>query len=599
VVDGPVNYLAAMPQFNPAESLLSGVQAGSALANAPLQREAAQLAIQKARDEQNTRGQFQSDLTGLLSNPTPASYSAMIAKYPEFQKSLEASWTTRSEGARNADVRHLTSLLGYAKTGAWDGLADSLEQRIKTDGDNDPHDAEALRIARNGTPEERKALTTRMILDLGAATGPDKAAAMLTALTKGDEAKVVGNSLVRPNDKGGADVLFTAPTGPQYREVDGKLVEIPGRTGSDQPSPAPASSDLFTSMVGVESAGQQFDKSGKPLRSPKGAIGAAQLLPGTGPEAAQLAGLEWNPARLAMDRDYNIALGRAYFQKQLSDFGDPALAAAAYNAGPGRVRAAVKQGGDNWLTKLPQETRSYVARTVGGPSSSSPGPRVVFDSGPGYQLLTPQENQQLGLDPNVKYQRSRDGQITALGGQSKAQLKQIPTPAVTGIQENLSTLKKIDQAIEAVNGYPNAVGLGTGMLGDAFTQRHDPKGVPVRALIGEIAGKKIHDISGAAVTAAEAPRFTPYVPALTDNPKTVIDKLTNFKNILKQQTDEQLSFYSEDNGFRPYKSSSTDGSTRARGSASEAVKVTDTASYAKVPSGGQYIDPQGRLRVKK
>jgi hypothetical protein len=97
--------------------------------------------------------------------------------------------------------------------------------------------------------------------------------------------------------------------------------------------------------------------------SPKGAVGVMQVMPGTGPEAAKLAGLPWDEARFHSDAEYNRALGRAYYGKQLEDFGDPAKAAAAYNAGPGRVRAAIaaaEKAGDSWEAHLPAETRAYV-----------------------------------------------------------------------------------------------------------------------------------------------------------------------------------------------------------------------------------------------
>jgi len=126
--------------------------------------------------------------------------------------------------------------------------------------------------------------------------------------------------------------------------------------------------ETFKIMIGMESRGKQFDRNGRPLTSPKGAIGIAQIMPGTAPEAAKLAGLPYDIGRLKNDEAYNLALGEAYFNKQLRDFGgDERKAAAAYNAGPGAVRRAIAKGGPNgWINHVPRETQNYVAQIPGG-----------------------------------------------------------------------------------------------------------------------------------------------------------------------------------------------------------------------------------------
>ena len=41
--------------------------------------------------------------------------------------------------------------------------------------------------------------------------------------------------------------------------------------------------------------------------------------------------------------------------------GDAAKALAAYNWGPDKVKSTVKKHGEAWFTKLPPETKDYVA----------------------------------------------------------------------------------------------------------------------------------------------------------------------------------------------------------------------------------------------
>jgi len=112
-----------------------------------------------------------------------------------------------------------------------------------------------------------------------------------------------------------------------------------------------------------ESGGHQFRSDGMPLVSGAGAVGIGQVMPGTGPEAAQLAGLPWDETRFKYDSAYNEALGKAYYAKQRATFGDPDMAAAAYNAGPQAVQSALAKSqidGRPWLSHLPAETQNYV-----------------------------------------------------------------------------------------------------------------------------------------------------------------------------------------------------------------------------------------------
>lgn len=166
--------------------------------------------------------------------------------------------------------------------------------------------------------------------------------------------------------------IYQAPSLPkwQFDSESGSWLQEPGSgaAGTRPATPTPSAGDpsgTFNRMVGAESNGRQFGANGAPLTSPKGATGIAQVMPATGPEAAKLAGLPWDEQRFRTDAVYNRALGEAYYAKQLATFGgDPEAAAAAYNAGPGRVRAPRTAG--DWRTALPAETRDYIRKVAPG-----------------------------------------------------------------------------------------------------------------------------------------------------------------------------------------------------------------------------------------
>lgn len=118
--------------------------------------------------------------------------------------------------------------------------------------------------------------------------------------------------------------------------------------------------ELWARLEQAESGGRQS------AVSPKGAVGVAQVMPATAPEAAALAGLPWDENKYRTDANYNRALGQAYLAKKMEEFGgDTAKALAAYNAGAGRVNEAVQKNGANWLSAMPMETQNYVQKILG------------------------------------------------------------------------------------------------------------------------------------------------------------------------------------------------------------------------------------------
>lgn len=138
----------------------------------------------------------------------------------------------------------------------------------------------------------------------------------------------------------------------------------------------------------IESGNKQFNKDGSVVTSPKGAIGAAQVLPSTGPEAAKLAGLPWDATRFKTDEKYNKALGAAYFQEKLRQTGGNTLKAyAAYNAGLGGLQEGERKAAEwnkknpsqpkDWLAFMPAETQGYVAKAKRLLESGSSTPKRV------------------------------------------------------------------------------------------------------------------------------------------------------------------------------------------------------------------------------
>lgn len=159
--------------------------------------------------------------------------------------------------------------------------------------------------------------------------------------------------------------------------------------------------DLWSKLEKQESGGRQS------AVSSKGAIGVAQVMPGTAPEAAALAGLPFDENAYKTDASYNRKLGQAYLGKQLKTFGDERLALAAYNAGPGRLQQSLDKLGNpakgevDWGTfmdSLPSETKDYV-RKIHGPSSTKEA--VVANAQEGGRIAASTIKGGLGVYPEM------------------------------------------------------------------------------------------------------------------------------------------------------------------------------------------------------
>jgi soluble lytic murein transglycosylase len=104
-------------------------------------------------------------------------------------------------------------------------------------------------------------------------------------------------------------------------------------------------------------------------KSSAGASGLMQLMPRTARWVAQRLGMKGFSLAQVNDIDVNIALGTSYLKYVLESVdGHPVVAAAAYNAGPGRARkwkADRPLEGAIYAESIPfSETREYVKRVM-------------------------------------------------------------------------------------------------------------------------------------------------------------------------------------------------------------------------------------------
>ena len=107
----------------------------------------------------------------------------------------------------------------------------------------------------------------------------------------------------------------------------------------------------------------------KDARSPVGARGLMQIMPQTGRQIAKDLNERWQGKNSLFNPVKNLKYGAYYYQKLLNQFnGHYALALAAYNAGPHRVKKWLPDEtipADIWIETIPfRETREYVTTVL-------------------------------------------------------------------------------------------------------------------------------------------------------------------------------------------------------------------------------------------
>jgi hypothetical protein len=174
-------------------------------------------------------------------------------------------------------------------------------------------------------------------------------------------------------------ITYDPKTGAQKVKIEGGASNL---TSANPATPTVAGpvdpNDIYQRMIQAESGGRQFDAQGGVLTSPKGAMGAGQVMPATAMQPgygvtnifdlAQQRGVpvpsrdQAGAQQLLGNEQLNREFGQSYFNAMQQRFpGQPEASVAAYNAGPGRVGQNMQaNAGQLNTSQLPNETQAYI-----------------------------------------------------------------------------------------------------------------------------------------------------------------------------------------------------------------------------------------------
>jgi len=227
--------------------------------------------------------------------------------------------------------------------------------------------------------------------------------------------------------------------------------------------------DLFSRMISAESAGNPN------AVSTKGAMGMAQLMPGTAQD------LNVDPK----DPYQNIEGGARYLKQQLDRFGDPKKALAAYNWGPENVAQ-----GKPW----PKETTDYVGRIMG--QGGGPTTLNIAD------LVNPES---VPVDSNVQMS-SLQNRLTEAGNYFRQMGKALRpyVPDIMGMIAGAATSElgpaaiPIGATVAALARGAEQAGLVQSGQTDPLTAATNVRNTAISNLVGGAVGKGIEELAPAA-----------------------------------------------------------------------------------------------------
>jgi soluble lytic murein transglycosylase len=147
------------------------------------------------------------------------------------------------------------------------------------------------------------------------------------------------------------------------QDLDGRIAQqaVAQSVQTMAPKFQPSNLDRMMGITAqTESGNKDFKPDGTPVTSSAGAMFTMQVMPAT----AKNPGFGITPAKDDSPAEYN-RVGQQYLTALVQKYGNPAMAWAAYNAGPGALDDAMQKANaagapQNWLTYMPKETQGYV-----------------------------------------------------------------------------------------------------------------------------------------------------------------------------------------------------------------------------------------------
>jgi hypothetical protein len=180
------------------------------------------------------------------------------------------------------------------------------------------------------------------------------------------------------------------------------------------------------------------------------------------------------------------------------------------------------------------------------------------------------------------------------GGMTRAPV-QPPAAVVDGMLNNVAAVRQVNATLaELERGKGAGIGVIAGNTPAVILNRTSPEGVKLRALIADIGSLKIHDRSGASVTASESPRLMPFIPSISDDAPTARTKLEKFRAEYLSMLNDTYRVYGPSAGGKALEPVEE----VLKNAPQQEAQIKSDTEYDALPSGAFFTGPDGVRRRK-
>jgi len=189
---------------------------------AALNRQKIEAAMEAARQSQEDEERYIAEAATVFQNPTSDAIRSFQARYPKYSEAIGKAWDGWQSDGRASDVTQISSILSNLRAGRPERAAQMARERYEADlkaGKADDQDREIIAALESNDPEQLRQVGGLLMMQLAAATDPEKVAANYQDLSQEFRQQDLHPSVVAKAESEAVKAAAEAKTAPAYYDA--------------------------------------------------------------------------------------------------------------------------------------------------------------------------------------------------------------------------------------------------------------------------------------------------------------------------------------------------------------------------------------------